>query len=75
MGDRLPQLKPQELVRALHLLGFVTRRVSGSHAIMRHPETKQMVVIPLHAKDLKRSLLFGILKQANIRSDELRNIL
>jgi len=69
--EHLPQLKPQELIRALTRLGFVMRRQTGSHAIMRHPETRRITVVPIHAQDIKRGLLFGILKQAGITPEQL----
>ncbi|OGL73401.1 hypothetical protein A3E39_03670 [Candidatus Uhrbacteria bacterium RIFCSPHIGHO2_12_FULL_60_25] len=70
MTDRLPQLKPQEMIRAMERLGFVVRRTTGSHVILRHPTSKRLASIPVHNRDLKRSLMFGILKQANIGNDE-----
>jgi predicted RNA binding protein YcfA (HicA-like mRNA interferase family) len=66
MPDRLSQVKPKQLIRVLQRMGFVLRRQTGSHAILRHPETKNMAIVPMHAKEVKRGLLFGILKQANI---------
>lgn len=71
MPERLPQIKPKDLLRALEKLGFVIRRQTGSHIILRHSETKCITCIPLHAKDIKRGLLFGILKQAGISKEEL----
>ncbi len=75
MPNRLPQLKPKELLRALEKLGFVSRRQTGSHVILRHPETNKIAVVPVHARDIKRGLLFGILKQANISQEELQKVL
>lgn len=75
MSERLPQLKPKELVQALEKLGFVLRRQTGSHTIFRHPATKHIAVVPIHARDIKRGLLFGILKQANISTEELQKTL
>ena len=66
MGNRLPQMKSKELIRALERLGFVIRRTTGGHIILRHPETKRIVVVPHHSSEIKRGLLFGILKQAGI---------
>ncbi len=75
MSPRLPQVKPKELIRVLQRMGFILRRQTGSHAIFRHPETKAMAVVPMHPKDIKRGLLFGILKQAEIsESDFLDNL-
>lgn len=75
MSDRLPQLKPQELIRALEKLGLIVRRQTGSHVILRHPVTKRIASIPFHARDIKRGLLFGILKQAGISQEELLEVL
>lgn len=75
MSNRIPQIKPKELIRILEKFGFVIRRQTSSHVIMRHPETKLMTVVPIHTKDIKRGLLFGILKQANISQKDLLKML
>ena len=75
MGDRLPQLKPQQLLRALERLGFLVRRQTGSHIILRHPVSRRIAVVPNHTQDLKRGLLFGILKMADIPPEELLKVL
>jgi len=68
--NRLPQYTAKTLIRALEKLGFVLRRQTGSHAILRHPKTKRIVSIPMHAGDIKRGLLFGILAQTGITKEE-----
>ena len=75
MSQRLPQLKPKELLRALEKLGFVVRRQTGSHAILRRPVTKYMTVVPIHARDIKRGLLFGILKPSEPIYSEYLNFI
>ena len=70
MTDRMPQLKPQELIRVLEKLGFTMRRQTGSHVILRHSTTKRLASVPFHARDLKRGLLFGILRQAGVTQEE-----
>ncbi len=64
-----------ELIRALERLGFVVRRQTGGHAVLRHPMTKRIATVPVHAGDIKRGLLFGILKQAGISQDQLSTVL
>ena len=71
MAERIPQVKPQELIRALERLGFARRRQTGSHVILRHPETKRIASVPVHARDVKRGLLFGILKQSGVSPEAL----
>ena len=75
MSNRLGQLKPQELVKALERLGFVVRRQSGSHLILRHPDTKAIATFPMHAGDIKRGLLFGIIKQAGLSKQDIQDAL
>ena len=56
MSDRLPSLKPGEIVRALRKAGFEVIRIKGSHHIMRHRvDQTRGTVVPVHAgKDIKR---------------------
>ena len=75
MSERIPQLTPQELIRALERLGFVRRRQTGSHVILRHSVTKRIASVPFHARDIKRGLLFGIFKQAGISHEQLLDAL
>ena len=75
MTDHFPQLKVTEIVRAFERLGFVFRRHTGSHMILRHPITRRTVSIPVHAGDIKRGLLFGLLKQSGVDRDELLSVL
>lgn len=75
MSKRLPQLNSKELIRALERFGFAFRRQTGSHIILRHPITKNIAVVPIHARDVKYGLLLGVLKKANISVEELKKIL
>ena len=70
MTERLPQVKAKELVRVLERLGFIVRRQTGSHCILKNQESGKMVSVPMHNGDIKRGLLFGILKQAGIEAKE-----
>lgn len=63
------------MIRALERLGFRNVRTTGSHVYMYHALTKRLTSVPSHAVDLKRGLLFGILKQAGISIDEFRNVI
>lgn len=70
MGQRLPQVTSKEVIRALERLGFILRRQTGSHMIMRHPESHVIATVPFHNRDIKRGLLFGIIKQAGLTQQE-----
>ena len=59
-------------MRALRLLGFEQVRQSGSHVILRR-ESKGCVV-PLHA-EIKVGTLAGVLRQAEVSTEELMRVL
>jgi len=67
----LPVVSGAQLIRALERLGWETVRQRGSHIRLRHPERRPFLVVPLH-KELKRGTLRGILRDADISVDELR---
>lgn len=69
---KVPPLTSKEVIRILEKNGFELDRVSGSHHIYIHPESKHRVIVPFHRKDLPRGTLLEILRQAGIKPDELR---
>ena len=76
MTDRLPSLRPREVIRALERAGFVVSRTSGSHCRLIHPnDPSRKVTVPVHNDDLKRGTLRAILSQAGISADKLRDLL
>ena len=73
---RLPSLKPRELIHALERAGFQVHHQRGSHVYLRHPgRAGVQVCVPMHASELKRGLLHGILKDAGISMEELQRSL
>ena len=38
---------PRKVLRALESIGFVHRRTSGSHAVLRHPDGR-VAIVPQH---------------------------
>mgnify|MGYP001584083403 CR=1 FL=1 len=42
---------------------------------MRHPETRKIVVVPIHPKDVKKGTLRSIMRQAHINLEELLELL
>lgn len=75
MTARLRQVTPKELIRVFERLGFIIRRITGSHVILRHSATGKIISIPYHSSELKRGLLFGIIKQAGVRVSDIENLL
>ena len=74
MSQRLPVVSGAQLVRALDRLGWRVARQRGSHVRLKHPDRAIAVTVPLH-RELKRGTLSGILADAGISSDALREAL
>jgi mRNA interferase HicA len=72
MMTRLPTLTARKIIKALDEAGFEVERQTGSHVILRNPETRRTTCVPLHGKDVKRSLMKEILRQAGLSEDEFR---
>ena len=72
---KLPRVKPRHLVRALERAGFVLRRQTGSHVVMRHPETRRMAVVPSGTATLQTGLVRAIIRQAGMSPEEFRKLL
>jgi predicted RNA binding protein YcfA (HicA-like mRNA interferase family) len=47
VSPALPQISGREVVRALESVGFVHSSTKGSHAKLRHPDGR-VVIVPLH---------------------------
>ncbi len=67
----VPSLKPREVVAILKRHGFVELRQIGSHLHLYHPARGLRATVPMHHKDLKKKTLLSILRQANIRKEEI----
>ena len=72
MSPKLPVISGEKLIKILLKKGFVVRRQTGSHIVLQ----KERIVfsVPNH-KVLKKGTLKGILKQAEITTAELINLL
>lgn len=76
MVDKIPSVRGKEAIKALIKAGFVERRTSGSHSILKNHRTGKIVVVPVHGgKDVKRGTLFAIIKQAGLTIDEFIKLL
>jgi predicted RNA binding protein YcfA (HicA-like mRNA interferase family) len=75
MSKRLPVLKPREVVSAFEKAGWYVHRQRGSHLIMHKAGSPNMIVIPLHAQDLPKGTLRGILSDAGLSVEEFIELL
>ncbi|HEY6332725.1 MAG TPA: type II toxin-antitoxin system HicA family toxin [Blastocatellia bacterium] len=71
MTQRLPVLKPKDVLRALEREGFFVHHATGSHYILEHPQKPNVrITLPFHNKDLKRRTLASIIEQAGYTPEE-----
>jgi len=65
----------RQIVRALQKAGFFVIRVKGSYHFMRHPDGRGTVV-PVHAREtIGPGLLSRILKDAEIDTGQIQDLL
>ena len=72
--SRLPALTARKLVTALKNAGYHESGQTGSHLMLEH-ESRNMVVVPIHARDIKRPLMKSIIKQAGFTEKEFLRLL
>jgi predicted RNA binding protein YcfA (HicA-like mRNA interferase family) len=71
---KLPTVSGYECMKALQSIGFVVRRQTGSHIIMRHDDPFSQVVVPNH-KELRPGTLRTIIRDAGLTVDEFVELL
>ena len=72
---KLPRVTARNMVAALKRAGFVERRQTGSHLILRHQGTRRMTVVPQHTGTMGAHLTRSILRQAGLTANDLRQLL
>jgi len=75
MSDKLPSLKPSQLIRVLEKAGWRIKRQTGSHVILVHEGLKKSLPIPMHNSDLKTGTAQGIIKRAGLTAEEVHRLL
>jgi len=69
MTQRLPALRPQQVLRALERAGWQVHRQRGSHVSMHKQGVPFLITVPLHQRDLPRGTLRDIIKDAGLTVD------
>ena len=65
--------KAREVLARLQRAGFIVKRQSGSHVILRHPDGRQTYVA-MHTKDVPGGTFRSIHKQAGLTEEEFRRL-
>lgn len=72
---KYPILKPIDLIKILHYLGFEQTRQKCSHIIFKHKDGRSTTV-PFHkGRDLSPLLLKQILKEISVDLEEFKKFL
>lgn len=65
--------KARETLAKLQRAGFVIKRQSGSHVVLRHADGRQTYVA-VHPGDIPSGTFRSILKQASLTEQEFREL-
>lgn len=71
---KLPQVRPKDLVKALEKAGFIKNRQTGSHLYLKHPDGR-LTSVSIHPKPVPTGTLRAILKQTQLKPEELKELL
>lgn len=74
MTPHQPVVSGKRLIKALEKDGWEVVRQRGSHVRLKKAGRRIALVVPLH-KEIKRGTLGGILRDADLSSDDLRRLL
>ena len=65
--------KAREVLSRLQRAGFVVRRQSGSHVVLRHPDGRQTYVA-VHTSDVPSGTFRAILRQAGLTEEDFKSL-
>lgn len=71
---KLPVVSGQQCIRVLEQVGFVVRRQSGSHVILKRPLPPATISVPLHG-ELRPGTLRSIIDDAGMTVEEFVGLL
>ena len=71
--SRLPVCSGQDAIRAFKKLGYQVDHQTGSHIILRHPQSRRLTV-PNH-RELAKGTLRALIREAGITKEEFTELL
>lgn len=76
MADKLANIKPKDIIRALQHAGWYIHETAGSHVQMKHPERPGRVTVPYHQRfDLPKRIVKSIINQAGLTNKQFLELL
>jgi len=73
MSERRGSVKPKEFLRHMKRDGCWIDHQKGSHIVMINNENRR-IVVPYHVREMKRGLLFGLIKQAGLTIEKFQKL-
>ncbi len=73
MSPRLGSVRPREFIAKMKRAGFWVDRQRGSHVILLN-ESGVRLSVPMHAREMKRGLLMGLIKMADLSVEEFEEL-
>lgn len=74
--NHFPAITAKVLIKALQQVGFKEHHQKGSHKVFRRETDRKRVVVPFHSgKIIPRKTLKGILMDADLTIDRLKELL
>ncbi len=65
--------KARDLLARLQRVGFVMKRQSGSHVVLRHADGRQTYVA-MHTGEVPNGTFRNIFKQASLTEEQFKNL-
>lgn len=63
-------MRPAEVVAVLRRAGFEPIRQSGSHLFLKNNTTGRYTTVAMHNKDMRKSMLRRVLREAGLPEEE-----
>ena len=74
MGKKLPLVSGEQAVRAFEKAGWIVKRRSGSHVILKKPDVVHNLSIPTHSQ-LKQGTLRSLIGKAGLSIEDFHKLL
>lgn len=66
---KFPIFTPRDIQKILLQNGFFLKRQTGSHRIFYNEETRKMVIVAFHSKDIPIGTVKSIIEQSGLDED------
>ncbi len=75
MSERLPSVRPGEVIRAIERAGWEIKRQRGSHVVLRKTGHPLLVTVSQHRRDVAKGTLRAIITDAGMTVEEFVSLL